>query len=161
VYEVFNIGAAKGGKRFAASTSRNPKNPEQILHGIGDHSTFSLNRDRLFDETITQRFFEHTVLLAQLHDLVSGDHFSVDGTLLEAWASHRASGRRTATMRATAATFVGRSAAMTPPSTDAQHESRAMQSANRCAAQTCLQDSLYWGHLWGHLRSRRGTNVLS
>jgi transposase len=56
---------------------------------VWDHSTFSFNRDRLFDETIAQRFFEHTVLLAQLHDLVSDDHFSVDGTLLEAWASHK------------------------------------------------------------------------
>lgn len=56
---------------------------------VWDHSTFSFNRDRLFDETIAQRFFEHTVLLAQLNELVSDDHFSVDGTLLEAWASHK------------------------------------------------------------------------
>ena len=56
---------------------------------VWDHSTFSFNRDRLFDEEIAQRFFEHTVLLARLQDLVSDDHFSVDGTLLEAWASHK------------------------------------------------------------------------
>ncbi len=45
---------------------------------VWDHSTFSFNRERLFDAAITQRFFEHTVLLA------SDAHFSVDGTLLEA-----------------------------------------------------------------------------
>jgi transposase len=56
---------------------------------VWDHSMFSFNRDRLFDEEIAQRFFEHTVLLARLHELVSDDHFSVDGTLLEAWASHK------------------------------------------------------------------------
>ena len=56
---------------------------------VWDHSTFSFNRQRLFDEAIAQHFFEHTVLLARLHDLVSDEHFSVDGTLLEAWASHK------------------------------------------------------------------------
>jgi transposase len=56
---------------------------------VWDHSTFSFNRDRLFDAEIAQRFFAHTVLLARLNDLVSDEHFSVDGSLLEAWASHR------------------------------------------------------------------------
>lgn len=56
---------------------------------VWDHSTFSFNRERLFDEAIAQQFFEHTVLLARMHELVSDEHFSVDGTLLEAWASHK------------------------------------------------------------------------
>lgn len=56
---------------------------------VWDHSTFSFNRERLFDEAIAQRFFESTVLLARMHELVSDEHFSVDGTLLEAWASHK------------------------------------------------------------------------
>ncbi len=56
---------------------------------VWDHSTFSFNRDRLFDAEIAQSFFEHTVLLARLSELVSDEHFSVDGTLLEAWASHK------------------------------------------------------------------------
>ncbi len=55
---------------------------------VWDHSTFSFNRQRLFDEAIAQHFFEHTVLLARLRNLVSDEHLSVDGTLLEAWASH-------------------------------------------------------------------------
>src|SRR6185437_7206813 len=54
-----------------------------------DHSTFSFNRQRLFDEAIAQHFFEHTVLLGRLRDLVSDEHFSVDATPLEAWASHK------------------------------------------------------------------------
>ena len=56
---------------------------------VWDHSTFSFNRERLFDAEIAQHFFEHTVLLARVNDLVSDEHFSVDGTLLEAWASHK------------------------------------------------------------------------
>ena len=56
---------------------------------VWDHSTFSFNRERLFDDQIAQQFFEHTVLLARLNDWVSDEHFSVDGTLLEAWASHK------------------------------------------------------------------------
>lgn len=56
---------------------------------VWDHSTFSFNRERLFDAQIAQRFFDNTVLLARLQDLVSDEHFSVDGTLLTAWASHK------------------------------------------------------------------------
>jgi transposase len=56
---------------------------------VWDHSTFSFNRDRLFDEEIAQEFFANSVLLARLNDLVSDEHFSVDGSLLEAWASHK------------------------------------------------------------------------
>ncbi|KWS04378.1 Mobile element protein [Lysobacter capsici AZ78] len=61
---------------------------------VWDHSTFSFNRERLFDERIAQRFFENTVLLARLQELVSNEHFSVDGTLLEAWASHKSFRRK-------------------------------------------------------------------
>lgn len=60
-----------------------------IDDAVWDHSTFSFNRDRLFDEEVAQRFFAHTVLVARLQELVSDEHFSVDGTLLEAWASHK------------------------------------------------------------------------
>jgi transposase len=60
-----------------------------IDDAVWDHSTFSFNRDRLFDEKIAQTFFANTVLLARVGELVSDEHFSVDGTLLEAWASHK------------------------------------------------------------------------
>ena len=43
----------------------------------------------MFDDEVAQRFFENTVLQAQLRGLTSDEHFSVDGTLLEAWASHK------------------------------------------------------------------------
>lgn len=61
---------------------------------VWDHSTFSFNRERLFDDEIAQRFFESTVLHAQVKDLTSSEHFSVDGSLLEAWASHKSFRRK-------------------------------------------------------------------
>jgi transposase len=56
---------------------------------IWNHSTFSKNRDRLLEGEIAYRFFEEILAIAKRHDLVSQDHFTVDGTLIEAWASHK------------------------------------------------------------------------
>lgn len=54
---------------------------------VWDHSTFSKNRDRLLEGEVAAKFL--TALLAQpkVKPLLSSDHFSVDGTLIEAWAS--------------------------------------------------------------------------
>jgi transposase len=52
-----------------------------------NHSTFSANRERLFSEAMTQKFFAQVLRIAQWQKLVSDEHFTVDGTLIEAWAS--------------------------------------------------------------------------
>lgn len=52
---------------------------------IWDHSTFSRNQERL--AALSAEFFEEIVLLADEHDLLSNEHFTVDGTLYEASAS--------------------------------------------------------------------------
>ena len=54
-----------------------------------DPTTFTKNRDRLLDHEIADRFFEAVVRQAKLRRYISSEHFSVDGTLLEAWASHK------------------------------------------------------------------------
>src|SRR5450759_773046 len=54
-----------------------------------DATTFSKNRRRLLDHEIADRFFAAVVAQAKLRRYLSSDHFSVDGTLLEAWASHK------------------------------------------------------------------------
>jgi transposase len=54
-----------------------------------DASTFSKNRRRLLDHDIADEFFAAVVRQAKLRRYTSSDHFSVDGTLLEAWASHK------------------------------------------------------------------------
>jgi len=56
---------------------------------IWDVSTFSKNRERFLDGEISERFFAKVVDVASDAGLVSDEHFTVDGTLLEAWASHK------------------------------------------------------------------------
>lgn len=56
---------------------------------VWDHSSFSKNRDRLLDHTVVESFFTEVMTLADKRDLLSKDHFSVDGTLIQAWASHK------------------------------------------------------------------------
>jgi transposase len=54
-----------------------------------DASTFSKNRQRLLEHEVADEFFAAVVRQAKLRRYLSSDHFSVDGTLLEAWASHK------------------------------------------------------------------------
>ena len=52
------------------------------------HSSFSKNRERLLNEKVLSRFLETLLAMEEVKPLLSNDHFSVDGTLLQAWASH-------------------------------------------------------------------------
>lgn len=52
-----------------------------------DASTYSKNQERLLRHEVADLFFAEVVELARRHGWVSDDHFSVDGTLIEAWAS--------------------------------------------------------------------------
>jgi len=52
-----------------------------------DHSTFSKNRTRLLEHDVAGEFFRQVVKDAKAKRLMSDDHFTVDGTLVEAWAS--------------------------------------------------------------------------
>lgn len=52
-----------------------------------DHSTFSRNRPRLMQQEVAQQFFDEVVAYARGLDLLSDEHFTVDGTLIEANAS--------------------------------------------------------------------------
>jgi hypothetical protein len=52
-----------------------------------DHSTFSKNRDRLLECEIAAKFLAAVLAQPKVKRLLSTDHFSVDGTLIEAWAS--------------------------------------------------------------------------
>ena len=60
-----------------------------IDDAVWDHSTFSKNRDRLLAHDIVKTLFVEVVELARKRDLISSDHFSVDGTLIQAWASQK------------------------------------------------------------------------
>ena len=54
-----------------------------------DHSTFSRNRARLLEHDVAGEFFRTVVAEAHELKLTSDEHFTVDGTLIEAWASRK------------------------------------------------------------------------
>src|SRR6266478_3850207 len=58
-----------------------------IDDAVWDHSTFSKNRDRLLEGEIAARFLTAVLAQPRIKRLLSNEHFSVDGTLIEAWAS--------------------------------------------------------------------------
>ncbi len=59
---------------------------------IWDVTVFTKNRDRLLNQEIARSFFRRVVARAQ--DLMSDEHFTVDGTLIEAWASQKSFQRK-------------------------------------------------------------------
>ncbi|HEY1888596.1 MAG TPA: IS5 family transposase [Roseiarcus sp.] len=54
---------------------------------VWDHSTFSKNRDRLLEGDVAAKLLSAVMAQPRVKRLLSTDHFSVDGTLVEAWAS--------------------------------------------------------------------------
>ena len=54
-----------------------------------NHSCFTKLRKRFKDDAISLRFFSRVVTLAKQRNLLSDEHFTVDGTLIEAWASQK------------------------------------------------------------------------
>jgi transposase len=57
-------------------------------------TVFSKNRERLLEGDIAERFFAQVLKQAREADLLSDEHFRVDGTLIEAWASHKSFQRK-------------------------------------------------------------------
>jgi transposase len=54
---------------------------------VWNHAVFSKNRDRLLNQDVAREFFSRVLAQAKPH--LSDEHFSVDGTLIEAWASQK------------------------------------------------------------------------
>jgi transposase len=57
--------------------------------GIWDPTVFTKNRRRLLEGEIAQAFFQEVLALASQKNLTSDEHFTVDATLIEAWAGHK------------------------------------------------------------------------
>ena len=53
---------------------------------VWDPTVYTKNRDRLLEADVATAFFNSVVSIARKHDLISQEHFTVDGTLLEGWA---------------------------------------------------------------------------
>ncbi len=54
---------------------------------VWNHAVFSKNRERLLNQEVARSFF--TRVLEQAEGYLSDEHFTVDGTLIEAWASQK------------------------------------------------------------------------
>jgi transposase len=65
-----------------------------IDEAVWDHSVFSKNRDRLLANEVVESFFTEVMSLADKAGVLSREHFSVDGTLIQAWASHKSFRRK-------------------------------------------------------------------
>ena len=61
----------------------------ELYERVWDATTFTKNRVRLLDGDVATGFFEAVVERARQQGLLSRHHFTVDGTLLVAWASHQ------------------------------------------------------------------------
>lgn len=77
---------------------------------VWDATVFCKNRDRLLDGDIAAKFFASVLNLPQVRKLLSGEHFSVDGTLIEAWASMKSFVPKDGTGKPPSATAGGRNA---------------------------------------------------
>ena len=56
---------------------------------VWDVTVFSKNRERLISGAVSQRLLESVLVEARKHELLSEEHFTVDGTLIQAWAGAR------------------------------------------------------------------------
>jgi len=59
----------------------------EMDEAVWNHAVFSKNRERLLNEEIAEGFFQRVLERAKPH--MSDEHFTVDGTLIEAWASQK------------------------------------------------------------------------
>jgi transposase len=65
-----------------------------VDEGIWDHSSFTKNRDRLIEAKVARKLLRRIVRKARIAHLLSNEHFSVDGTLIESWAAVKSMRRR-------------------------------------------------------------------
>ena len=83
----------------------------EIDEEVWNHAVFSKNRDRLLNQDLAQRFFAH--VKEQAAGLMSDEHFTVDGTLIEAWAGQTSAVKTKTTGPRTEEIFTGSRAVTT------------------------------------------------
>jgi transposase len=85
---------------------------------VWDATTFTKNRDRLLEADVARQFLAQVVAQAGARGLTSDEHFTVDGTLLEAWAS--------------AKSFQSKAGKKTPPPDDGGNPTVNFHGEKRC-----------------------------
>jgi transposase len=114
-----------------------------------DATTFTKNRERLLEHEVADEFFAAVVRQAKLRRYISSDHFSVDGTLLNAWASHKSfkpkdgpKGGPPAAGRNAEVAWHGQKRSNETHASTTDPEARLYRKSNNTAATLC-----YSGHL--------------
>jgi len=100
---------------------------------VWDHSVFSKNRDRLLEAEISAKFLAAILTQPEVKRLLSDDHFSVDGTLVQAWASLKS--------------FKAKNDDEQPPPADGRNEGvdfRGEKRSNRTHASTTDPDAMLY-----------------
>ena len=114
---------------------------------VWDHSTFTKNRDRLLENEVIEAFFTEVMRQADAEGLLSKEHFSVDGTLIQAWASQKSfrpkDGGNDQTPsgpgRNAQADWKGRSRANDTHQSTTDPDARLFRKSNNTAAILCYQ----------------------
>ena len=65
-----------------------------VDEAVWDHSTFTKNRERLIEAKVARKLLRRVVRQARRGGLLSNEHFTVDGTLIESWAAVKSMRRR-------------------------------------------------------------------
>jgi len=117
---------------------------------VWDATVYSKNRERLLQADLAQAFFEQVVDLARRHDLLSDEHFTVDGTLIEAWAGQKS--------------FKKKEVSPAPPGDDACNPSvdfRGEKRSNDTHASTTDRDARLFKKAKGQKRASRTAIIIS
>ena len=107
-----------------------------IDDAVWDHSVFSKNRDRLLEAEIAAKFLTSVLNQPEIGKLLSNEHFSVDGTLVEAWASLKSFKPKT-----------GKSGGDEPPAAGGRNEEvnfRGEKRSNQTHASTTDPDAMLY-----------------
>ena len=108
---------------------------------VWDHSTFSKNRDRLLAGDVAAEFLASLLDRPDVRRLLSSEHFSVDGTLIEAWASHKSFKPKQAKNGDDGANFHGQARKNETHQSTTDPEARLYRKADGREAKLC-----YMGH---------------
>jgi len=103
-------------------------------------TVFSKNRDRLLQHAVAHSFFQRVV--ARAADLMSDEHFTVDGTLLEAWASQKSFQRKDGDTDGDGSDFRGQTRKNDTHASTTDPEARLYRKSNNTEARLA-----YLGHL--------------
>jgi transposase len=107
---------------------------------VWDATVFTKNRDRLLNADIARSFFQRVVERAQ--DLMSDEHFTVDGTLIEAWASQKSFQRKDGTTGGDGSNFRGQTRRNDTHASTTDPDARLYRKSNGAESRLA-----YLGHL--------------